>query len=700
MKNITISLLFLFLLGCTVPNTYVAGVKYLPGDPFAGQMPESQFFDLDTRQDQVVRGKDGTLLVFQQGSIQDSNGKPYNGMARVELSEALRLSNMLLANLTTTSNNQPLITGGMIYLNLATPDGKPLSINPQLPAYIEMPTNELRSGMMAYQGVRDAQGNMDWLDPKPLADFLVPVDIFELDFLPEGFYDELERSIPFGSFKEAYVALADSLYYSFSAPTLKAMMRKAIPTEYFEPYMNNQVKDGQYTDESYVHKPQYSTKDTVPDNKIQAIDPAIIKAIRNEQFQHTLLATREFEQRLQWIFKSCNNKVIELYIQNLDKNLWELDTQAAELTKDKPNVCAAFKKFAQEKKTTVPKNNKTANALKRFFNQELQRIRTELLARKKAYIAAGQEEKEQRQAIADAYKKVLLARETRRMVAYGFEWSATGWINIDNGTEPKTWFEKPLPVTIANGQEYEQVYCYAVFLQLKSIHRLWSSDAKHYNVGSPNKPKLLIPKDSPFVIIAIGYKNGQMAGFGMERDNTDNWKDDEPIGLEAATSEQIRTIIAMTDNFDKANNIAADLEVQQQLAAIQAEQEAVHVLRKLWEYAFPCYPACNEILDKSATLERGKELFNANCASCHNKNMVDKLTGPALGGVTERWERYPRGDLYGFIRNSQGMIGSGHPLAVEQWNTWRPVLMNSFESLSDCELEALLAYIKYASRLN
>ena len=32
----------------------------------------------------------------------------------------------------------------------------------------------------------------------------------------------------------------------------------------------------------------------------------------------------------------------------------------------------------------------------------------------------------------------------------------------------------------------------------------------------------------------------------------------------------------------------------------------------------------------------GEALFKANCASCHNRNMKDDLTGPALGGVEER----------------------------------------------------------------
>jgi mono/diheme cytochrome c family protein len=93
------------------------------------------------------------------------------------------------------------------------------------------------------------------------------------------------------------------------------------------------------------------------------------------------------------------------------------------------------------------------------------------------------------------------------------------------------------------------------------------------------------------------------------------------------------------------------------------------------------------------TKEAGKELFIANCASCHNKNMKEKLTGPALGGVEERWSAFPRKDLYAWIRNSQVMIASGHPRATELWNTWKPTQMNSFTGLTDEQIESVLLYI-------
>jgi cytochrome c553 len=94
------------------------------------------------------------------------------------------------------------------------------------------------------------------------------------------------------------------------------------------------------------------------------------------------------------------------------------------------------------------------------------------------------------------------------------------------------------------------------------------------------------------------------------------------------------------------------------------------------------------------TKEAGKELFSANCASCHAKDMKTASTGPALGGVEERWAAFPKKDLYAWIRNSQALIATGHPRATELWAKYKPVLMNSFAGLTDEQIESLLLYIK------
>lgn len=92
------------------------------------------------------------------------------------------------------------------------------------------------------------------------------------------------------------------------------------------------------------------------------------------------------------------------------------------------------------------------------------------------------------------------------------------------------------------------------------------------------------------------------------------------------------------------------------------------------------------------TKEAGKELFVNNCASCHNKNMKDDMTGPALSGVEDRWSAFPRKDFYAWIRNSQALIGSGHPRAKELFAKWK-TNMNAFPGLTDEQIESIVLFI-------
>lgn len=92
-------------------------------------------------------------------------------------------------------------------------------------------------------------------------------------------------------------------------------------------------------------------------------------------------------------------------------------------------------------------------------------------------------------------------------------------------------------------------------------------------------------------------------------------------------------------------------------------------------------------------VQEGKKLFKYNCASCHNRNMIDDLTGPALAGTTQRWQG--REDLlYQWIRNSQQLIASGDPYSVEIYNQYNKSVMTAFPNLTDDEIAALLAYIE------
>ena len=91
--------------------------------------------------------------------------------------------------------------------------------------------------------------------------------------------------------------------------------------------------------------------------------------------------------------------------------------------------------------------------------------------------------------------------------------------------------------------------------------------------------------------------------------------------------------------------------------------------------------------------DAGKTLFRNYCASCHDKSMKKNSTGPALGGMQERWADYPEADLYAWIRNSQASIKEGQPRAVELWSEYKPTVMTPYPNLTDDEVGSLLLYV-------
>jgi cytochrome c2 len=102
--------------------------------------------------------------------------------------------------------------------------------------------------------------------------------------------------------------------------------------------------------------------------------------------------------------------------------------------------------------------------------------------------------------------------------------------------------------------------------------------------------------------------------------------------------------------------------------------------------------------------KEGKDLFKANCASCHN--LKSDGTGPALGGVVDRWTA--AGDFKGksgeqwlklWIKNWNTPVEAGYKYAVDMANS-RPTQMNLFTSLSDENIDKIIYYIQNSDKLS
>ncbi|MCB4799868.1 c-type cytochrome [Neotamlana laminarinivorans] len=90
---------------------------------------------------------------------------------------------------------------------------------------------------------------------------------------------------------------------------------------------------------------------------------------------------------------------------------------------------------------------------------------------------------------------------------------------------------------------------------------------------------------------------------------------------------------------------------------------------------------------------KGKSLFNANCAACHQ--LDKKMTGPALRKVEQRLsdeQGLDREWIHAWVRNSSGVIKSGDAYANKIYNEYGGAAMTAFPQLSDDDINNILAY--------
>lgn len=561
-------------------------VKHHPDDPFASTIPSSQYFDIDGNVNEVVQGQTGTVIFFPKGCFRNSKGEVIIENIKVELMEALSIDKMLLSNLTTTSDGEPLETGGMLYLN-ATANGEQLLIDDEKPVYVEIPTSKKKAGMMVYKGVRDNEGNMNWIDPKPLKKFLIPVDLEELDFLPSGFSAHVEHGMPFRNYNTATRELIDSLYYSLSVSDGSELIKGLIDTDINEPYYEKGKRTGSIDSHSPFRLTQeegHGESDAweMPSNC--GVDPAIIKVLKSKRFQNSLISTREFEKRLQTIFKTCRNDILEVYVNGLEKNLWELDSTVAEMlpldeSHELDHLHFEFRDFADERLTNVENASERSQALREFYAQRLKKVKMELEKAKDKAVLQLESQNKMAEEVKQDYKKLLFERESYRMETYGFELTETGWINVDRGTEPKDWGSQRLEMLVENGSSYDKVFTYVIYTSIKSLYRLNSDDQELYYVGNSESREMLMPKRGQGVGIAIAYRD-ESVFFAMQEFNTEV-KEVINLVLKSSTQDEIKKATARFDEYSRENKIHDDIEYMVLLWKEERRHEKL-----MSEYAF------------------------------------------------------------------------------------------------------------------
>lgn len=312
----------------------------------ADEMIASQFYTVDNGEGMVLQTDQGMIIAIPEGAFLDASGNPVQGDVELEIKEALDAESIMLAGLSTKSGDDLLETGGMFYLN-GRKDGETLQMNPDQPIVVEVPTDEVKSGMELFQGVRQEDGGLDWQDPKPIEQFLTPVDIHSLDFYPPN-YEQGLASLGYSSESKAW---KDSVYYSFGGESTSATTgvvlhsSGVIPdrepkgweldTLGYDPVADAAlIADGISIEEAKKLGYYYDySSEGLGDSTISQyleLNPSKVQTVWNDQFQNTLMATKEFEERMPFIHCVAKDEVLAIYVNNQDKKLSTIDSMVVD----------------------------------------------------------------------------------------------------------------------------------------------------------------------------------------------------------------------------------------------------------------------------------------------------------------------------------------------------------------------------------
>lgn len=124
-----------------------------------------QFFSFSAQKGKSIQGKNGVQIDIPENSFLGPDGQPYQGQVSLVLQEALSMKDMILQNLSTTSNGELIETAGMIYLAAKGENGEELSLAEGKDLTVGFPgAAAALPGMQIFQGPHTAnpQSDINW----------------------------------------------------------------------------------------------------------------------------------------------------------------------------------------------------------------------------------------------------------------------------------------------------------------------------------------------------------------------------------------------------------------------------------------------------------------------------------------------------------------------------------------------------------
>lgn len=646
-----------------------------------------QLFTINPNMDTVIETMGGMIFAIPAGAFLDAKDPVI-----LEIREALTPMDIIKGGLSTTSNGELLETGGMFYLNARNGETS-LKINPAKPVYANVPTNEIRPNMQLFDGERKDDGSINWVNPKPMEKQLIPVDIFSLNFYPNGFLAKVAEL----GFDANDWRVTDSIYYSYAGRKTEKMIEpnfdemlvpkdslliryilishvgavgatprvtrsraeadhlyeavykeaegradfKLLAEKYSDvrlnagnsfwlsrtnnnyPELAGEVLDHGMWDQKGFHTDkgwyivQNLTKGEASEVQME-IDPARIAAIKTEEFQNTIIATKEFEERLRTIFYKCEPGIIDLYVNNLDKKMYEIDSMVYAQYR-----YGEFEHFYMDHDGGVNISQSHMKELQEYFamkqetvrlaSQKMQERRTKEQRQQDSLYFKGQVDqqaanskqwaenftKEFNMNLNEAYRQLGIEKPTPppANAYYSFDVNSTGWNNVDrfvfestvnrttlDYTDPKSGKKavikyEELKINITDASSYSQLTVYLVSDSLPCFMKVSSNNGQY----SEKLNELM-----EYGLVVIGEKDGLWFSATTPK-VTPGSLDVKLIGTDEATLRQtLNANFAGSVGGDFNSEITYMKETHQYNVRKEKELEQQRIDQEIMQVIFPC----------------------------------------------------------------------------------------------------------------
>ena len=490
----------------------------------------TESFIIDNAADTIIETDEGVVFGIPANAFNSENKK-----IRLEIKTAISPDKIMLHGLSTTSNGSLLQTAGMFYIN-AYDNNKPVSLIKKID--VSVPTKKVNPAMQLFDGVQDSSGRINWVNPKPIEKRLRTYDITSLDFYPPDYIPVL-KALEKDYTNKKYT---DSLYYSFSG--LNYRYPEGAP-QYYLKESETAKADTSIKSDDFLN-PQ-------PDSSKSArywhpeIDPSRIRTIWDSKFNNTILATKEFEERLQFIHGLCNADYLKAYFEALDTPMYVIDQVCADNSTGE--VRKKFLDFAARKDGGVMIKEGMQEKLSAYFENKFKAYRDASVKTWAKYeqelsrLAAIADNKRRGQEtrnflredknlqeefcanLTDAYRQIGVKRSCIDTIPtpppanyYNIQIDTVGWKNLDvyvfeatEGRESMTYTDpstgktatvtyKEVDIHIENQHQFDKVWVYLLPDGLASFQRieLTSNTFKE-------KLNMLFRYDA----VAIGFKGDQ-----------------------------------------------------------------------------------------------------------------------------------------------------------------------------------------------